>query len=233
MKIASCRSPCLAALAARSTRSTRPPDAAARSRRSTAWTRRARRSPRKDWNVALRELKVAVRESPQDADVHNLLGYTYRKRASPTWRRPSSTTTWRSSSTRATRARTSTSARPTCMDRQAGRGGEAPGGAGADLRRPQLRGVPGPGEVDQPSTRRSELARRTARRQRRVRLRPAAVPCSRAVLHALAARRSARRCAGSTRRARYSSSSSVWLMALAGVSSGRSSARASPQNDWW
>lgn len=38
---------------------------------------------RKDWDVALRELNVAVRESPQDADVHNLLGYTYRKRANP------------------------------------------------------------------------------------------------------------------------------------------------------
>jgi Tfp pilus assembly protein PilF len=38
---------------------------------------------RKDWDAAMRELSVAVRESPQNADVHNLLGYTYRKRASP------------------------------------------------------------------------------------------------------------------------------------------------------
>ena len=37
----------------------------------------------KDWNVALRELQVAAKEQPQNADVHNLLGYTYRKRASP------------------------------------------------------------------------------------------------------------------------------------------------------
>jgi Flp pilus assembly protein TadD len=38
---------------------------------------------RKDWDVAMRELTVAVREAPQNADVHNLMGYTYRKRASP------------------------------------------------------------------------------------------------------------------------------------------------------
>ena len=31
----------------------------------------------------MRELNVAVREAPQNADVHNLLGYTYRKRATP------------------------------------------------------------------------------------------------------------------------------------------------------
>lgn len=37
----------------------------------------------KDWNVAQRELAVAVKEQPGNADVHNLLGYTYRKRASP------------------------------------------------------------------------------------------------------------------------------------------------------
>ena len=36
-----------------------------------------------DWDGAMRELTVAVREQPQNADVHNLLGYTYRKRASP------------------------------------------------------------------------------------------------------------------------------------------------------
>ena len=38
---------------------------------------------RRDWSTAQRELGVAVREAPQNADVHNLLGYTYRKRASP------------------------------------------------------------------------------------------------------------------------------------------------------
>ena len=38
---------------------------------------------RKDWSAAQRELNVAVREAPQNADVHNLLGYTYRKRLSP------------------------------------------------------------------------------------------------------------------------------------------------------
>jgi len=38
---------------------------------------------RKDWDLAMRELNVAVRESPQNADVHNLMGYTFRKRASP------------------------------------------------------------------------------------------------------------------------------------------------------
>jgi Flp pilus assembly protein TadD len=37
----------------------------------------------KDWNTAMRELNVAVREAPQNAEVHNLIGYTYRKRASP------------------------------------------------------------------------------------------------------------------------------------------------------
>ena len=36
-----------------------------------------------DWKMAERELSVAVRESPRNADVHNLLGYTYRKRESP------------------------------------------------------------------------------------------------------------------------------------------------------
>ena len=38
---------------------------------------------RKDWSTAQRELTVVVREAPQNADAHNLLGYTYRKRASP------------------------------------------------------------------------------------------------------------------------------------------------------
>jgi Tfp pilus assembly protein PilF len=37
----------------------------------------------KDWNAALRELNLAVKQAPQNADVHNLMGYTYRKRASP------------------------------------------------------------------------------------------------------------------------------------------------------
>ena len=36
-----------------------------------------------DYSTAMRELNVAVRDAPQNADVHNLLGYTYRKRASP------------------------------------------------------------------------------------------------------------------------------------------------------
>ena len=38
---------------------------------------------RQDWSGAMRELNAAVKVAPQDADVHNLLGYTYRKRASP------------------------------------------------------------------------------------------------------------------------------------------------------
>ena len=37
----------------------------------------------KDWNGAMRELTIAVRDQPQNADVHNLLGYTYRKQSSP------------------------------------------------------------------------------------------------------------------------------------------------------
>ena len=37
----------------------------------------------KDWNKAMSELNLAVREEPRNADVHNLLGYSYRKRASP------------------------------------------------------------------------------------------------------------------------------------------------------
>ncbi|MFL6691734.1 MAG: tetratricopeptide repeat protein [Ramlibacter sp.] len=35
------------------------------------------------WSVALRELDVAARDEPRNADVQNLLGYTYRKRSSP------------------------------------------------------------------------------------------------------------------------------------------------------
>ena len=38
---------------------------------------------RQDWSGAMRELNAAVKVAPQDADVHNLLGYTYRKRATP------------------------------------------------------------------------------------------------------------------------------------------------------
>lgn len=37
----------------------------------------------RDWNVAVRELQVAVKDTPQNADAHNLLGYSYRKRANP------------------------------------------------------------------------------------------------------------------------------------------------------
>jgi len=37
----------------------------------------------KDWNKAMTELNAAVRAEPRNADVHNLLGYTYRKRATP------------------------------------------------------------------------------------------------------------------------------------------------------
>ena len=36
-----------------------------------------------DYSTAMRELNVAVRDAPQNADVHNLMGYTYRKRANP------------------------------------------------------------------------------------------------------------------------------------------------------
>jgi len=37
----------------------------------------------KDWNRAITELNAAEREDPRNADVHNLLGYSYRKRANP------------------------------------------------------------------------------------------------------------------------------------------------------
>jgi Flp pilus assembly protein TadD len=37
----------------------------------------------KDWTRAMSELNAAVREEPRNADVHNLLGYSYRKRATP------------------------------------------------------------------------------------------------------------------------------------------------------
>jgi tetratricopeptide (TPR) repeat protein len=36
-----------------------------------------------EWGAALRELTVAAREEPDNPDVHNLLGYTYRKQARP------------------------------------------------------------------------------------------------------------------------------------------------------
>jgi Tfp pilus assembly protein PilF len=36
-----------------------------------------------DYSTALRELNVAVREEPRNADVHNLMGFSYRKRANP------------------------------------------------------------------------------------------------------------------------------------------------------
>jgi Flp pilus assembly protein TadD len=37
----------------------------------------------KKWPQALAELQIAAREEPRNADVHNLLGYTYRKQATP------------------------------------------------------------------------------------------------------------------------------------------------------
>ena len=37
----------------------------------------------KDWSRAMRELNAAARDEPRNADVQNLLGYTYRKRANP------------------------------------------------------------------------------------------------------------------------------------------------------
>jgi Flp pilus assembly protein TadD len=37
----------------------------------------------KDWTRAMTELNQAVRDEPRNADVHNLLGYSYRKRATP------------------------------------------------------------------------------------------------------------------------------------------------------
>lgn len=36
-----------------------------------------------DWRKALSELRLAQRSEPRNADVHNLLGYTYRKQAKP------------------------------------------------------------------------------------------------------------------------------------------------------
>ncbi len=37
----------------------------------------------KDWTSAMNELNAAVRDEPRNADVHNLLGYSWRKRATP------------------------------------------------------------------------------------------------------------------------------------------------------
>ena len=37
----------------------------------------------KDWKKSLAELNLAVREEPRNADIHNLLAYSYRKQASP------------------------------------------------------------------------------------------------------------------------------------------------------
>jgi Flp pilus assembly protein TadD len=37
----------------------------------------------KDWNLAMNELTAARRADPRNADVHNLLGYSYRKRPNP------------------------------------------------------------------------------------------------------------------------------------------------------
>jgi Flp pilus assembly protein TadD len=37
----------------------------------------------KDWNKALTELNLAAKEDPRNADVQNLLGYSYRKRSNP------------------------------------------------------------------------------------------------------------------------------------------------------
>jgi Tfp pilus assembly protein PilF len=38
---------------------------------------------KQDWKRSLAELNLALREEPRNADVHNLLGYTYRKQAAP------------------------------------------------------------------------------------------------------------------------------------------------------
>ena len=38
---------------------------------------------RQDWTKAIYELNLALREDQRNADIHNLLGYSYRKQASP------------------------------------------------------------------------------------------------------------------------------------------------------
>jgi tetratricopeptide (TPR) repeat protein len=67
----------------------------------------------KDWTRAMSELNVAVREDPRNADVHNLLGYSYRKRAAPDITKAFEHYSTALRLDRGTRARTSTSARPT------------------------------------------------------------------------------------------------------------------------
>lgn len=37
----------------------------------------------REWSKALAELRLAAREEPRNAEVHNLLGYSYRKQARP------------------------------------------------------------------------------------------------------------------------------------------------------
>lgn len=37
----------------------------------------------RDWSKALAQLRLALREEPRNADIHNLLGYSYRKQATP------------------------------------------------------------------------------------------------------------------------------------------------------
>jgi Tfp pilus assembly protein PilF len=37
----------------------------------------------KEWRKALAELNIAVKDEPRNADIHNLLGYSYRKQATP------------------------------------------------------------------------------------------------------------------------------------------------------
>ncbi len=37
----------------------------------------------RDWKKALANLNLALKQEPRNADVHNLLGYSYRKQASP------------------------------------------------------------------------------------------------------------------------------------------------------
>jgi Flp pilus assembly protein TadD len=37
----------------------------------------------KKWPQALADLQIAARDEPRNADVHNLLGYSYRKQATP------------------------------------------------------------------------------------------------------------------------------------------------------
>lgn len=56
-----------------------PPPPTAQDRMSNA--RRALAA--RDWNVAQRELITVVRAEPNNADAHNLLAYSYRKRPQP------------------------------------------------------------------------------------------------------------------------------------------------------